>query len=109
MGYFAGPGGPVGAVGPDPVTAIVLQLPPAMARRALPDAWTIADPGHVWRPDGHAAARALRRVDPRWTSAARHLVPVAARPARRGPTAGRALFAANRALGEPDDPVEALW
>ncbi len=55
------------------------------------------------------AARALRRLDPSVEERARHLVPLLERVIERADGSGRVLFSANRALGAPADPVEALW
>ena len=51
----------------------------------------------------------LGQVDPGVTSTAGRLVPVLRSLLDNVPDAGRPLFAATRAAGEPDDPVAALW
>ena len=109
MGYFAGRAAPFGVVGPDVVTATFFNFHPDRAARALPEAWALASPQDVWATRVHAAASALRRIDPRVTTTARTLVPGLRELLVGVPDAGRPLFAATRATREPDDPVEALW
>jgi len=109
MGYFAGRAAPLGPVGPDVVAATFFNFHPDMVRRALPDAWGLAEPDRVWAARRAGAAAALRRVAPdadRWAEAAVPLMECAVSAASG---AGRPLFAATRATGWPSDPVEALW
>ena len=109
MGYFAGRAAPLGAVGPEPVTASFFNFHPDRARRALPEAWTVASPADVWATRSHAATQVLGRVDPEVARTARAVVPGLRALLDGVPDAGRPLFAATRATGEPDDPVTALW
>ena len=109
MGYFAGRAAPFGPVEPAPVTAAFFNFHPDRARRALPDAWTLVRPADVWSTRTNAAAQVLRRVDPAVATTARTLVPALRALFDGVPDAGRPLFAATRATGEPEDPVEALW
>jgi hypothetical protein len=109
MGYFAGRAAPLGAVGPEVVTATFFNFHPDRAARALPEAWSSASPADTWATRSNAAASTLRRVDPALTARARTLVPGLRQLLDGVPDAGRPLFAATRAVGEPDDPVEALW
>jgi hypothetical protein len=109
MGYFAGRAAPLGPIGPAPVTAAFFNFHPERARRSLLDAWTRARPTDVWATRTHAAAQVLRRVDPGVAATARALVPSLRALFNGVPDAGRPLFAATRATGEPDDPVESLW
>ena len=110
MGYFAGRAAPFGAVGPDLVTATFFNFHPARAARALPDAWGHAVTG---RRLGHADARGRIDAAPGRSDGGDdrpgRLVPGLRRLLDGVPDAGRPLFAATRATGEPDDPVEALW
>jgi hypothetical protein len=109
MGYFAARVAPVGGVGPSAVAALFFNFHPAMVRRSVPDAWTFAAPATVLVARRQGAARALRRLDPSVEARARHLVPLLEPVIERADGSGRVLFSANRALGPPDDPVEALW
>jgi hypothetical protein len=109
MGYFAGRAAPFGAVGPEVVAATFFNFHPEMVGRALPDAWALADPDRVWAARRAGAAAALRRMAPDAGDRARRTLPQLERAVAAAPSAGRALFAATRATGWPDDPVEALW
>ena len=107
MGYFAGRAAPLGAVGPEVVTALFYNFAPSRVARALPDAWSFAPPERALeaRLDGSVAAlrRSLGEVDVGDVAA------LARRAAESAPSEGRALFAANRALPWPDDPLATLW
>jgi hypothetical protein len=109
MGYFAARAAPLGVVEPATVTATFFNFHPAMVARAIPDAWGFAPPPDVVRARRSGAAAALRRIDETLEPKARHLVPLLERVVGAADGSGRALFSANRALGSPDDPVEALW
>ncbi|WP_019634022.1 SCO6745 family protein [Actinomadura atramentaria] len=109
MGYFAMRGGPLGEVGPGVVEAVFHGFHPRRVRRAIPDAWTFASRADILAARSAAAAAALRRAMPEVDA----LVPSAIDPLLRAVEAadgtGRALFAANRDLPRPQDPVEDLW
>ena len=110
MGYFAGRAAPFGAVGPDLVTATFFNFHPSRAARVLPDAWGLRV---TRRRLGHADPRGGVHAAPgrsrRWRRRPGPCVPGLRRLLDGVPAAGRPLFAATRAQGEPDDPVEALW
>ena len=61
MGYFAGRSAPMGPIEAPVATATFYGFHPAMPERALPDAWTIADPATVLTTRVVAVAAALRR------------------------------------------------
>jgi hypothetical protein len=109
MGYFAARAAPLGAVAPATVTATFFNFHPTMVGRAIPDARGFAPPSDVVEARRSGAARALRRMDPTIEPKARSLVAPLERVVLAADGPGRALFSANRALGSPDDPVEALW
>jgi hypothetical protein len=109
MGYFAGRAAPLGAVGPEVVTATFFNFHPHRPARVLPEAWSLVSPADVWATRRHAAAVTLRGLDPDVDRTARALVPGLRDLLEGVPDAGRPLFAATRAAGEPADPVEALW
>ena len=109
MGYFAGRAAPLGAVGPDVVTATFFNFHPSKVRRSIPDAWTFVPPPPVLQARRAGAASALRRILPSADRAAEALVPLLRRVVDVADGSGRALFNANRELGRPDDPVEDLW
>ncbi len=110
MGYFAGRAAPLGAVGPEVVTALFYNFAPSRVARALPDAWGFAPPEAALAARASASVAALRRSfgddNGDATAAAAAL---ARRAAESAPPEGRPLFAANGALPWPDDPVADLW
>ncbi|PWN03604.1 hypothetical protein DJ010_05740 [Nocardioides silvaticus] len=111
MGYFAGRAAPLGPVNAEVVRAAFYNFAPDHVARALPDAWAFAPPQSALDARRTGSAAALRRQlgvigdDPTVALAA----DLAAKAARSAPLDGRVLFAANRSLPEPDDPVERLW
>jgi hypothetical protein len=111
MGYFACRAAPLGSVGPGVVEATFYNFHPARVRRAIPDAWARASPAAVLDARAAAAAAALRRLLPGGEAesvASATTAPLAAAVDRADP-AGRPLFAANREVARPDDPVAGLW
>ena len=110
MGYFAARVAPVGGVGPSAVAALFFNFHPAMVRRSVPDRVDLRRPGHgAGGPTGRARPVPSAAWIRRWRTRARHLVPLLEPVIERADGSGRVLFSANRALGPPDDPVEALW
>lgn len=109
MGYFGSRAAPLGPVGPEVVLATFFGFHPSLVRRAIPDAWSFATPKEVLEARRQSAAGALRQVFPDIGStageAAEGLRPIV----EAAGTAGRPLFAANRALPASEDPVERLW
>ncbi len=109
MGYFAGRSAPLGMVPPEVVTATFYNFAPERVAKALPAAWEIAGPAAALRAREESAVAALRRygitTDENVTVAAE----LAGKAARALPLDGRPLFAANRALPWPDEPLAALW
>lgn len=107
MGYFAGRAAPLGAVGPEVVTALFYNFAPSRVARALPDAWDFAPPETALGARLHGSVSALQRVlDGTDVTEAADL---ARRAAESAPPEGRALFAANAALPWPDEPLGVLW
>ena len=109
MGYFATRSAPLGTVPPEVVTAIFYNFAPSRVAKALPAAWAIAGPEEALRVRQDTAVAVLRRygleADQNVTTAAELL----GKAAREAPLCGRPLFAANRALPWPDEPIAALW
>jgi hypothetical protein len=111
MGYFAGRSAPLGPVGPEVVYALFYNFSFDRVAKALPDSWTFAPPHAALEARKRGATAALQRQlgdltrDPCIGQAAELL----ARAAEAAPSEGRPLFAANRALPQPDDPVARLW
>ncbi|MGK5552373.1 SCO6745 family protein [Actinomadura kijaniata] len=109
MGYFGSRGAPLGPVGPGVIEATFHGFHPAKVRRAVPDAWSFAAPEAILRARSAAAATALRRLHGDVEKIAERVNPLLARIVADADATGRTLFAANRDLTPPDDPVEALW
>jgi hypothetical protein len=111
MGYFAGRAAPLGPVGPELVHALFYNFSFDRVAKALPDAWTFASPQVALAARQRGAEAALRRqlgplaLDGVVSTAADLL----ARAAHAAPMPGRPLFAANRALPEPVEPIARLW
>lgn len=111
MGYFAMRAAPLGAVGPDVVTAGFYGFHASRVARALPDAWSYAGPDRALRARLDGVDRTLQRiwgpdVDGPLVAEAADLAWQAAQAAD---VAGRVLGAANRALPRPAAPHLALW
>lgn len=108
MGYFAARSAPLGRVPADVVTAAFYNFAPERVAKALPAAWDIASPGDALRARQESAAAALRRcgVTEDEASTVADLVAKATEVADVG---GRVLFAANRAVAWPEEPLARLW
>jgi hypothetical protein len=111
MGYFACRAAPLGPVGPDLVHAVFYNFTLDRVARALPTAWEFAPPVVALEAREGGSVAALRRhlgatADGPEVARAAEL---AARAARSAPSEGRALFAANRGLPEPAEPITLLW
>ena len=111
MGYFAQRAAPLGPVGPEVVHALFYNFAFDRVARAVPAAWEFCSPAAALtaRIDGSVAA--LRRswsdtIDP---AAVERAADLAARLALAQPVEGRPLYAANRALPAPNEPVARLW
>ncbi|RFS86307.1 hypothetical protein D0T12_06805 [Actinomadura spongiicola] len=109
MGYFGSRGAPLGPVPAAVIEASFYGFHPARVRRAVPDAWGFASPASILAVRGVAAAKALRRAAPDIDGVAAEAVPRLRAVVEAADGAGRVLFAANRDLDPPEDPVEALW
>ncbi|MGP8061823.1 MAG: SCO6745 family protein, partial [Acidimicrobiales bacterium] len=108
MGYFAGRAAPMGVVSPGVVEATFYNFHPAMVRRSLPYAWTLASPDSVMLVRTEAAAAALRRLAPEADEVVPRLLPLLREAIEHGNGAGRSLFAANRDVVVSDD-LRGLW
>lgn len=109
MGYFAGRAAPLGAASAELVHATFHNFAFAHVTRALPDAWSFAPPEAALDARREGCAATLTR---HLGTGATELGPVAdlaTRAAVAAPMEGRALYAANRALPVPDEPVARLW
>ncbi|MEY8015929.1 SCO6745 family protein [Mycobacterium servetii] len=109
MGYFAARSAPLGPVSPEVVTAIFYNFAHERVAKALPAAWEMAGPHDALRAREDSAVAALRRYGLSADENVAVAAEFAAKAARRAPLDARPLFAANRALPWPDDPLAALW
>lgn len=111
MGYFAGRAAPLGAIGPEVVHALFYNFTFERTAKALPAAWDFAPPEAALTARQHGAVAALRRqlADLAHGPQVARAAELASRAAAAAPVAGRALFAANRALAEPVEPLARLW
>ena len=111
MGYFANRAAPLGHAGTGVVHALFYNFTEARVGRALPSAWEFAPPAVALEARERGSVAALRRQvgasadGPEVARAAE----LASRAAAAAPVEGRPLFAANRALPEPAEPVARLW
>jgi hypothetical protein len=112
MGYFASRAAALGQVSPEVVAATFYNFHPRMVSRAIPDAWKFATPEKVLEARLGAADAALQRLlgAEILNSAQVEEAANLAREAVNGcEVAGRALFAAYRALDWPAQPHLILW
>lgn len=111
MGYFACRAAPMGPVAAGVVEATFFNFHPDRVRRAIPDAWTIASPAEILEARSAAAAGALRRLLPDGDADrfAADTLPLLRTVIDDAIAAGHPLFAANRDVVPPTDPVAALW
>ncbi|MFL6147391.1 MAG: SCO6745 family protein [Pseudonocardiaceae bacterium] len=112
MGYFALRVAPLGPVGPAVAAAAFFGFHPDRVARALPDAWTYANPHDAIRARLAGADAALRRLWGDVTVESQKVADAADlawQAASAADTAGRILAAANQALPRPAQPHLALW
>lgn len=111
MGYFAGRAAPLGDASAEVVQALFYNFTLDHVARALPDAWSFAPPSAALsaRLDGSVAALERLLGGLRSGDDVARAADLAMRAALSGPVEARPLFAANRALPEPADPLARLW
>jgi hypothetical protein len=109
MGYFGARAAPMGAVGAGVVEATFFNFAPAFVRRWVPDVWERCSPARLLDARSRAAAQSLRAIAPDVEAVAEEVAGVLAEAVARCVPAGRPLFAANRDVALPADPVAALW
>ena len=110
MGYFAGRAAPLGTPGPHLVHALFHNFSFDRVARALPAAWELSSPDAALDARLVGSVAALRRC---WAgqdeAAIERAAAAAGLVATAQPLEGRALYAANRALPVPTEPVALLW
>ena len=111
MGYFANRAAPLGPAGPELVQALFYNFTPERVARALPTAWSFAGPDVALQARLVGSEAALRRqlADLAEGPEVAHAAELAWKAAASAPVEGRALYAANRALPEPAEPLAKLW
>lgn len=108
MGYFAARSAPLGPVPAEVVTALFYNFAPERVAKALPAAWDVATPAEALRAREQSAVAALRRAGVT-DAAAATTADLAARAASGADVGGRTLYAANRSLPWPSEPLARLW
>ncbi len=109
MGYFGFRAAPMGRVSAGVVQATFANFAPSRVHRALPDAWSLADPADLVIARRVAAATTLRALDDQVEVAAEQTNGLLESMIAAADPLARPLFVANAALELPDDPVERLW
>jgi hypothetical protein len=109
MGYFAARSAPLGIVPDEVVTAMFYNFTPARVTKALAGAWAASTPEAALRARLESAVAALRRYGVDDSDRLVEAAELAAKAAKSAPLEGRPLYAANRALDWPDEPVAMLW
>jgi len=111
MGYFAGRFAPLGALGPAPVAAMCYSFAPALAARALPDAWRYARPAECLEARLSSAVTALRaHVSPALHDSFAELAAVLWTAVDGCQFEGRPLAAGWASVPRPPaDPVASAW
>lgn len=109
--YFAWRSAPLGAAGPNLVTATFYSFSPQVVAAQVPSVWSVAEPEKVLAARLRAVDGALRALlgdgvsRPEVVEAAE----LARTAAEAASTAGRPLAAANADLPWPDEPHLRLW
>ncbi|MFV8052100.1 SCO6745 family protein [Mycobacterium sp. 48b] len=109
MGYFAARSAPLGIVPADVVTAMFYNFTAERVAKALPTVWDTASPATLLQVRCDSAVAALRRSGVTDSEPTRLAAELTAKAARTAPLDGRPLYAANRALPWPEDPIAKLW
>ena len=109
-GYFGFRAAPLGAVGAGAVEASFFNFAPSFVQRWVPNVWSSATPAALIAARSQSAVAALARVVPDIAAvAAVRANPLLHDVVDAAIAAGRPLFAANRLLALPDEPVARLW
>jgi hypothetical protein len=112
MGYFAQRSAPFGQVPTEVVEATFYNFTSDRVRRALPAAWEFAPPSAALAARIEGSVLALRRIAesaPDSLERVEEAADLALTAALSAPVSGLALYAANRSLPIPEEPLERLW
>ena len=107
--YFTARGSVLGQVPGTVVAAAFGVFNPAVVVPLVEEGWTRTDAGTIWAARQAGAVAQLRRLADPDPQAALAVADVLLEAAAVLPLAGRALFAGQRALDVPDEPVARLW
>ena len=111
-GYFAGRAAPLGAVGPEVVTATFVNFAPDFVARRVPEVWEAVTPAAALEARLSGVDAAIRRVvGEEWTTSERAVeaMELAVTAAAAVDAPGRPLAAANTAVVVPGRPHLVLW
>ncbi|MFL6159766.1 MAG: SCO6745 family protein [Marmoricola sp.] len=109
-GYFAGRAAPLGAVGPEPVSALFFGFSPAMVAKAVPKVWGRVSPADAVAARLAAVSRTLTPLIEQGSEAdVRRVTDALTHAASSVPTAGRALAAAWQGVDPGTDLATRLW
>jgi len=107
--YFTARGAVLGRAPGTVVAAAFAVFNPAVVVPLVTEGWTRVDATTMWAARQAGAVACLRRIlgpDPAGAAEVADILLAAAEPL---PLAGRALFAGQRALDVPDEPLARLW
>jgi hypothetical protein len=111
-GYFACRAAPLGAVGPEVVTAVFYNFAPAFVERRVPGVWADVSPAAALEARLAGIDGAVRRVlGEDWPASAEaaEAAELAATAAAAVDLPGRPLAAANTGVAVPEEPHLFLW
>jgi len=108
-GYFAGRAAPLGAAGPELVTAIFHNFAPSFVARALPGVWDLITPQDALKVRLDGALTALSRLLAGQPEAVTRAAALLSAATDDLDCSGRALAAANTAVPAPGDDLGRLW
>jgi hypothetical protein len=112
MGYFASRSAPMGAVGPEVVTATFYNFNVELVSRHIPRAWTLASPEQVLSARWRVADRTLRRLlgdEVIGSDEFAHATELLREVAGRCGIDGRPLFAGHAGLPWPTETHLVFW
>lgn len=107
-GYFAARSAPFGVVPAEVVAAAFYNFTPERVAKSLARAWSVCSPADALWARELSAVAALRRSGVT-DAEAQAAADIAAKAAATADLGGRPLYAANRALDWPDQPLARLW
>lgn len=110
-GYFAGRAAPLGECGPELVEALFYGFAAGRVQRAVPYVWTVLTPRAAIELRQHRVSVALARVlgPGSWSEELARVAELLERAVEGAQVAGRGLYAANRSLEWPEDPLARVW